>query len=133
MRNFIREYSFCFFAGALTILFFLLRFCYAGFTGEENRYASVSWQMYQQGTWLIPHLGFDVYPDKPPLTYWLNILGWHVNAAWTWPLIIPAIFTIGNFFLTQNIYFTFLYIISLKRECGLRPAWTSCLFAQSEI
>ena len=103
MRNFIREYSFCFFAGALTILFFLLRFCYAGFTGEENRYASVSWQMYQQGTWLIPHLGFDVYPDKPPLTYWLNILGWHVNAAWTWPLIIPAIFTIGNFFLTQKL------------------------------
>lgn len=103
MKSLIKEYKFCFFASALVILFFVLRYFYAGFTGEENRYASVAWQMLQEHNWLVPRLGYGIYPDKPPLTYWLTILGWHVNQAWCWPLIVPAVFTIGIFFLTQKI------------------------------
>jgi len=41
---------------------------------DEPRYAQVAREMVQSGQWLVPHLNYEVYPDKPPLFFWLVAL-----------------------------------------------------------
>jgi 4-amino-4-deoxy-L-arabinose transferase-like glycosyltransferase len=36
----------------------------------EARYALVAREMWEKGHWILPHLGGQVYPDKPPLLFW---------------------------------------------------------------
>jgi len=38
---------------------------------DEPRYAQVAKEMLQGEGWIIPHLNSEVYPDKPPLFFWL--------------------------------------------------------------
>lgn len=38
---------------------------------DEARYAYVAWEMRDRGSWLIPGLYGEPYPDKPPLLFWL--------------------------------------------------------------
>ena len=52
---------------------------------DETRYAAVALEMLQRGDWLVPHLNGAPYSHKPPLLFWLVILGWKVggvNALW---------------------------------------------------
>jgi 4-amino-4-deoxy-L-arabinose transferase-like glycosyltransferase len=39
-------------------------------TPLEARYALVAREMLEAGHWILPHLGGEVYPDKPPLLFW---------------------------------------------------------------
>nr|WP_299246079.1 glycosyltransferase family 39 protein [uncultured Halomonas sp.] len=58
---------------------------------DETRYVSVAWEMWQQHQFLVPHMNGALYPDKPPLLFWLIQLGWKlfgVNDAWP-KLIAP--------------------------------------------
>ncbi|GAB4343054.1 MAG: glycosyltransferase family 39 protein [Candidatus Abyssubacteria bacterium] len=41
---------------------------------DEPRYAQVSREMLQTGDWVVPHLNGEVYPEKPPLYFWLVAL-----------------------------------------------------------
>lgn len=43
---------------------------------DEARYFSVAWEMWQGGSFLVPHLNGETYSHKPPLLFWL------LNAAW---------------------------------------------------
>ncbi len=45
---------------------------------DETRYASVAWEMYLSGNWLVPHQNGLPYSDKPPLLFWLIVAGWRV-------------------------------------------------------
>lgn len=52
---------------------------------DEPRYAEVARELVERGDWLVMHLCGAVYPDKPPLLYWLAGLfgaagGW--SEAW---------------------------------------------------
>jgi 4-amino-4-deoxy-L-arabinose transferase-like glycosyltransferase len=38
---------------------------------DEPRHAQVAKEMLQGEGWIIPHLNSEVYPDKPPLFFWL--------------------------------------------------------------
>ena len=38
---------------------------------DEPRYAQVAKEMLQGEGWIVPHLNSEVYPDKPPLFFWL--------------------------------------------------------------
>jgi 4-amino-4-deoxy-L-arabinose transferase-like glycosyltransferase len=38
---------------------------------DEPRFALVARDMVASGQWLIPQIGGDLYPDKPPLFFWL--------------------------------------------------------------
>lgn len=38
---------------------------------DEPRYAQVAKEILQGEGWIIPHLNSEVYPDKPPLFFWL--------------------------------------------------------------
>jgi len=49
---------------------------------DEPRYAEVARAAFQEGHWLVLHLCGEVYPDKPPLLYWIaGLLG--VVSDWT--------------------------------------------------
>ncbi len=44
---------------------------------DEPRYAEVARELHATGDFLVLHLCGEVYPDKPPLLYWLaGLLGW---------------------------------------------------------
>jgi 4-amino-4-deoxy-L-arabinose transferase-like glycosyltransferase len=45
---------------------------------DETRYASVAWEMWRTGNYLVPHLNGHPYSDKPPLLFWLISGGWSV-------------------------------------------------------
>jgi hypothetical protein len=38
---------------------------------DEPRFVLVAKQMLEGGDWLFPHRGIELYPDKPPLYFWL--------------------------------------------------------------
>jgi 4-amino-4-deoxy-L-arabinose transferase-like glycosyltransferase len=41
---------------------------------DEPRYAQVAREMLETGDWIVPHLNGEVYPEKPPLYFWLVAL-----------------------------------------------------------
>jgi len=41
---------------------------------DEPRYAEVAREIFDHGSTLVMHLCGDLYPDKPPLLFWLS--GW---------------------------------------------------------
>lgn len=43
---------------------------------DETRYATVAWEMWQHGEWLVPHLNGQPYAHKPPLLFWLVEVAW---------------------------------------------------------
>lgn len=71
---------------------------------DETRYASVAWEMWARGDFLVPHLNGLPYSDKPPLLFWLFHLGWRVFGVneW-WPRLVPAVFSLANLFLTSSL------------------------------
>ena len=52
---------------------------------DETRYASVAWEMWLRGDFLVPYVNGEPYSHKPPLLFWLIQLGWAsfgVNDWW---------------------------------------------------
>ena len=52
---------------------------------DETRYAAVALEMMQRGDWLVPQLNGEAYSHKPPLLFWLVLIGWKlfgVSAVW---------------------------------------------------
>ena len=41
---------------------------------DETRYAQIAREMIETGQYIIPHLNAEIYPDKPPLLFWLIAL-----------------------------------------------------------
>ncbi len=48
---------------------------------DETRYLAVAWEMHSHGDYLIPHRNGAVYPDKPPLLFWLVNLVWMLTGV----------------------------------------------------
>jgi len=59
---------------------------------DETRYASVAWEMWRSGQYLVPYLNGAPYSDKPPLLFWLILAGWRlVGPVELWARLIgPA-------------------------------------------
>jgi 4-amino-4-deoxy-L-arabinose transferase-like glycosyltransferase len=52
--------------------------------------------MWRTGDWLLPRLNGAPYPDKPPLVFWLHLLGWSaLGVGETWPRLVGAIAGLG--------------------------------------
>jgi hypothetical protein len=45
---------------------------------DETRYASVAWEMWLRGDFLVPYINGEPYSHKPPLLFWL------IHAGWIW-------------------------------------------------
>ena len=71
---------------------------------DETRYATVAWNMWQSGDYLVPYLNGIAYSHKPPLLFWLMNLGWKIFGVndW-WPRLIPSLFALGSVLITRKI------------------------------
>ena len=59
---------------------------------DETRYLTVAWEMYSRGDWLVPHLNGDFYTHKPPLLFWMILIGWKAfGVSEWWPRLVPAL------------------------------------------
>ncbi|HEY6395595.1 MAG TPA: phospholipid carrier-dependent glycosyltransferase [Candidatus Binataceae bacterium] len=45
---------------------------------DEARYAEIAREMLQSGNFIVPHLNYVAYVEKPPLLYWLTALSFSV-------------------------------------------------------
>lgn len=71
---------------------------------DETRYATVAWNMWLNGDYLVPYLNGIAYSHKPPLLFWLINLGWKFFGVndW-WPRLIPSLFALASLFITRKI------------------------------
>lgn len=74
------------------------------FPVDETRYATVAWNMWLNGDYLVPYLNGIAYSHKPPLLFWLINLGWKVFGVndW-WPRFVPSLFALASLFITRKI------------------------------
>lgn len=59
------------FALAAVIFFFHLG-SYGLWEPDEARYAEIAREMLALGDWIVPHLNYVAYVEKPPLLYWMS-------------------------------------------------------------
>jgi 4-amino-4-deoxy-L-arabinose transferase-like glycosyltransferase len=53
---------------------------------DETRYATVAWEMWARGDFLVPYLNGEPYSHKPPLLFWLVHAGWWLFGVSEWVL-----------------------------------------------
>jgi 4-amino-4-deoxy-L-arabinose transferase-like glycosyltransferase len=74
------------------------------FPVAETRYVSVAWEMMSKDLWLVPHLNGEPYSHKPPLPFWLFIIGWKlVGPCEWWPRVVTALFMAAATLLTWRV------------------------------
>jgi 4-amino-4-deoxy-L-arabinose transferase-like glycosyltransferase len=71
---------------------------------DETRYLAVAWEMWREGSWLVPLLNGEPYSHKPPLLFWLIHAGWAVfGVNEITPRLIGPAFALGSLFLLKAI------------------------------
>ncbi|MFT3897287.1 MAG: glycosyltransferase family 39 protein [Thermomonas sp.] len=58
---------------------------------DEPRFVLVAKQMWESGDWWFPHRGSELYPDKPPLYFWLLDVAYALVRNWTWAFLLPSL------------------------------------------
>lgn len=62
---------------------------------DEGRYAEIPREMVLLGDYVVPHLNFVRYFEKPPLLYWVTALSYHAFGKSEWSFRFPnAIFAL---------------------------------------
>ncbi len=57
---------------------------------DEARYAEIAREMLQSGNWIVPHLNYVAYVEKPPLLYWLTTLSFWIFGVSEFAARLPA-------------------------------------------
>lgn len=71
---------------------------------DEPRFALVAQDMLRSGDWLIPRVGGDLYPDKPPLFFWLMAAAMAVTGSVKLGFLIPSLLSgIGSTLLVYDL------------------------------
>ena len=71
---------------------------------DETRYATVAWEMWQGGQFVLPSLNGGLYEHKPPLLFWLVHLGWWLTGvSETWPRLIGPLALLANLWLITRL------------------------------
>jgi 4-amino-4-deoxy-L-arabinose transferase-like glycosyltransferase len=58
---------------------------------DEPRFVLVARQMFESGDWWFPQRGGELYPDKPPLYFWLLSLCYAAIGSWRWSFLLPSL------------------------------------------
>lgn len=58
---------------------------------DEPRFALIARDMLLSGDWLIPRVGDDLYPDKPPLFMWLIAAGTWLSGSLRVGFMLPSV------------------------------------------
>ena len=71
---------------------------------DEPRFVLVAKQMWESGDWLFPHRGRELYPDKPPLYFWLLGAAYALVRDWTWAFLLPSLLAaLGTLWLAYDL------------------------------
>ncbi|MBP8296062.1 MAG: glycosyltransferase family 39 protein [Burkholderiales bacterium] len=71
---------------------------------DETRYATVAWEMWSRGDFLLPHLNGQPYDHKPPLLFWLVAAGWWaLGADSVWLRLLGPLLTVVNVVLLSRL------------------------------
>jgi len=64
---------------------------------DETRYASVAWEMWLRGDFLVPYINGEPYSHKPPLLFWLIQFGWALFGVndW-WPRLVAPLCVLAS-------------------------------------
>jgi len=62
----------------------------APWPADEPRFAFIAREMVHTGEWLFPRIGGDLYPDKPPVYFWLLSVCYFVTGSLRASFLIPA-------------------------------------------
>jgi 4-amino-4-deoxy-L-arabinose transferase-like glycosyltransferase len=62
----------------------------APWPADEPRFALVAREMVHTGDWLFPRIGGDLYPDKPPVYFWLLSIFYWLTGSLRASFLIPA-------------------------------------------
>ncbi len=58
---------------------------------DEPRFVLVAKQMVEGGDWWFPHRGQELYPDKPPVYFWLLAASHALTGSWRWSFLLPSL------------------------------------------
>lgn len=58
---------------------------------DEPRFVLVAKQMVESGNYLFPHRGIELYPDKPPVFFWILSCFYHLIGSWRWSFLLPSL------------------------------------------
>ena len=71
---------------------------------DEPRFVLVARQMWESGEWLFPHRGRELYPDKPPLYFWMLGIAFALVRDWTWAFLLPSLVAaLGTLWLSYDL------------------------------
>jgi 4-amino-4-deoxy-L-arabinose transferase-like glycosyltransferase len=71
---------------------------------DEPRFVLVAKQMLDSGQWLFPHRGIELYPDKPPLYFWLLASCKSLIGSWRWSFLLPSLLSgLGVLWLVHDL------------------------------
>jgi 4-amino-4-deoxy-L-arabinose transferase-like glycosyltransferase len=62
----------------------------APWPADEPRFAFIAREMVHTGEWLFPRIGGDLYPDKPPVYFWLLSVCYFLTGSLRASFLIPA-------------------------------------------
>jgi MFS family permease len=57
---------------------------------DEPRFALIARDMVHSGDWLFPRVGGDLYPDKPPVFFWLLSIGYWLTGSMRASFLLPS-------------------------------------------
>lgn len=58
---------------------------------DEPRFVLVAKQMVDSGSYLFPHRGIQLYPDKPPFFFWILAACYQLIGSWRWSFLLPSL------------------------------------------
>lgn len=71
---------------------------------DEPRFVLVAKQMVESGDWWFPRRGSELYPDKPPVYFWLLALAYLAIGSWRWSFLLPSLAAgLGTLWLTFDL------------------------------
>lgn len=71
---------------------------------DEPRFVLVAKQMVDSGQWLFPHRGHELYPDKPPVFFWLLAASHWLIGNWRWSFLLPSLLSgVGTLWLVYDL------------------------------
>src|SRR5690606_12837646 len=71
---------------------------------DEPRFALIAKDMAESGQWLIPRVGGVLYPDKPPLFFWLVALCYELTGSIAVAFRLPGFFAgLGVLWLVHDL------------------------------
>ncbi|MFN9731716.1 MAG: ArnT family glycosyltransferase [Pseudomonadota bacterium] len=71
---------------------------------DEPRFVLVAKQMIESGDWWFPRRGSELYPDKPPVYFWLLALAYLAMGSWRWSFLLPSLLAaLGTLWLTFDL------------------------------